>query len=1041
MNFNQKTCAGMKKMPDAVFALIFLIAALAVSGGPAPLTKTTGAAPPAGGTGDSSGPVISPDGRYVAFASCAQNLVINARGIPLPALNTRPMNAYLRDRIIGTTLLASPSLDEVSGANSDCIPTGVSADGRYVLFESAAINLVTNTSGAVVLTNQVYLRDIARGVTTLISANSNGVPGNGSCRNSVMTPDGRFIAFASTASNLVANDTNGLQDVFLFDTQSNAMSLISVGAKAPNLYMGSDIPLISADGRYVAFNSTATNLAAGASSYGEIFLRDTVAATNIWVSSYAQIEELAINRAANATSANYAISTNGQYIAYEACPIVNGVPSTSKGAVVLRYNTATGMTDVINTNAAASMSSFEPVTRSLDISADGRFVAFVANVNAQFGETTIQQWDSLSNTVSLASGNTVGSVPTNSLCDYPTMDSTGRYVAFMANISALTSNSPANGINLFVRDMQAGVTSWVDVNAYPPTAPESLNTRPQLSADGSQVAFESLGEGLVANDYNHVYNVFVRNVPQSTTELISAGISAPSTGDGASAITTSCISTNGRYVAFQTLADDFVPANSPVVSSIVMHDMLTSENYLVSYNTNNTQPSDSYCFGAQVSGDGRYVAFSSAALDLVPNQTNFQSDVFVRDLVSNTTTLVSVNTNGTGPGIGPSTCISMSIDGRYVLFQSVAGNLASGEVSNYYGNIYWRDVQAGITKAVTPKSGPSGQPAMGAMDPTGQYVIYSIPSGNGFALYVWNSKIGQNIYTNIRSAPVFPAAMIVSTNGSRIAFNQAGTLTVIDLGARVTNVLGTVKSTSHLTLGFSGDDQYLVNEITPTGFLNQVYLYDFTSQNNTLISQSYTTPFYANSNCDSATLSSDGNYVAWRSSATNLLPGVTNGLPNIYLYSRLTGTISLLTADAYGLSAANDRSLAPTFGAGGNTLAFASWATDLAPGALGEWENIYLFQPYSTTPATNSNGTFPIQNFGFVPTGLPCNLSGGSAPSFTWLAAPGENYVVQYKDDLSAPAWLALTNNVSVVGGEGYAVDLQGTNTQRFYRVVGASAP
>jgi Tol biopolymer transport system component len=224
-------------------------------------------APPSGGSGDSWQPIISLDGRYVLFASMANNLVVISNN-PLPVLTTPGRNIFLRDRVNGTTKLVSMNLAGTGGGNGDSIPTGISTNGRYALFESTASDLVAgDTNNA----SDVFIRDVVSGVTVLVSASTNGGIANGPSRSSVLTPNGSNVVFVSAASNLVPGDSNGIPDVFVRDWQAGVTTLASAGAMATNsaLLLGSsESPDITPDGRYVAFLSTATNLVAGGNATG-----------------------------------------------------------------------------------------------------------------------------------------------------------------------------------------------------------------------------------------------------------------------------------------------------------------------------------------------------------------------------------------------------------------------------------------------------------------------------------------------------------------------------------------------------------------------------------------------------------------------------------------------------------------------------------------------------------------------------------------------------------------------------------------------------
>jgi Tol biopolymer transport system component len=310
-----------------------------------------------------------------------------------------------------------------------------------------------------------------------------------------MTADGRYVAFVSAANNLVANDTNGIPDVFVRDLQDQFTRLASAGAQtaSPNLLLGSEAPDITLDGRFVAFYSMATNLVPGVGSSGEIYLRDLAAETTTWVSSVAHAL-LGIQ----AVSFNQLLDAKAEFVAYEAATNFPSSAPNSRG-VIFRFNRATGLTDVVYTNAYVSLGNAEDV-RTLDMTSDGRFVTFVANTNGAPGTTCILLWDAQSGMTTLVSGDLSGRASTNATCDWPVMDSTGRFVAFLSSATNLVTNLLVGDYHLYLRDVQAGTTTLVDADTNGLGCSVSPATAPRLSADGTLVAFECGDASLVAND-------------------------------------------------------------------------------------------------------------------------------------------------------------------------------------------------------------------------------------------------------------------------------------------------------------------------------------------------------------------------------------------------------------------------------------------------------------------------------------------------------------------------------------------------------------
>jgi hypothetical protein len=259
------------------------------------------------GNSSSYNPVISGDGRYVAFLSDASNLV----GSGIDTNGTT--DVYVRDLVNGTTTLVSATTSGASGNKSSSSPV-ISSDGRYVAFLSGASNLVgsgIDTNG----TLDVFVRDLVNGTTSLISISTAGTSGNQASYNSVISSDGRYVAFYSNASNLVGNgiDTNATTDVFVRDLVNGTTTLVSATMSGASGNNSSSSPVISGDGRHVAFTSSASNLVGNGldnNSTNDVFVRDLVNATTTLVSATTS------GTSGNSPSNYPVISGDGRYVAF-----------------------------------------------------------------------------------------------------------------------------------------------------------------------------------------------------------------------------------------------------------------------------------------------------------------------------------------------------------------------------------------------------------------------------------------------------------------------------------------------------------------------------------------------------------------------------------------------------------------------------------------------------------------------------------------------------------------------------------------------------
>jgi hypothetical protein len=196
-------------------------------------------------------PFLSADGRFVAFSSFATNLVAGD--------TNQHVDAFLHDRSTGST--ERVSVDSSGGeANGGSFAYAVSADGQVVAFQSDASNLVTHDTNAF---QDVFVHDRSTGITERVSLSTSGHQGNSFSEKAYLSRDGRFVAFSSFASNLVHTDLNGVWDVFVHDRAAGTTERVSIDSSGTEGDLDSFVSSISADGRFVTFYSTATNLVAG----------------------------------------------------------------------------------------------------------------------------------------------------------------------------------------------------------------------------------------------------------------------------------------------------------------------------------------------------------------------------------------------------------------------------------------------------------------------------------------------------------------------------------------------------------------------------------------------------------------------------------------------------------------------------------------------------------------------------------------------------------------------------------------------------------
>lgn len=316
----------------------------------------------AGLNGDSMTPAISGDGLRVVYATAASNADVQD-------IN-QTWDVVLRDRATGTTrILSRNSLGLVGNAYSwtPCI----SADGQWVAFESGASNLVPSDLNE---WPDVFVVELASGQLERISVSSSGEEGNGLSRLPSLSADGRYVAFESGASNLVAGDSNQRRDIFVHDRQTGATTRVSVSSAGDQANEDCARPSISGDGRFVAFESRASNLVAGDTNFvSDIFVHDRVTGETTRVSvrtGGGEVEKY---------SRFPVISASGQHIAFQSASF-DIAPDTVNGFLDIHlHDRATQVTERISSESLGIESNGWCGTPA--INQDGRYVAFFSYGN------------------------------------------------------------------------------------------------------------------------------------------------------------------------------------------------------------------------------------------------------------------------------------------------------------------------------------------------------------------------------------------------------------------------------------------------------------------------------------------------------------------------------------------------------------------------------------------------------------------------------------------------------------------------------------
>lgn len=284
----------------------------------------------------------------------------------------------------------------------------------------------------------------------------------------------------------------------------------------------------------------------------------------------------------------------------------------------------------------------------------------------------------------------------SAFCDMSAISANARFVAFECSNGGIIDGVSWDK-HIYLRDRATATTSLVSVNSVGKQGNDHSEW-PSVSADGRFVAFESKARNLVAGDSNHLSDVFVHDRKTGKTVRASVGASGQQ-GNGESYFP--AISADGRWVAFTSAADNLVDGDTNNSDDVFVHDLSTGVTERVSVDSAGAQ-SQGNNFSRFISSDGRFVAFESGAGNLVNGDTNSASDIFVRDRLLGATTRVSVNSAGKQANWF-SIFSGMSADGRFVTFESAASNLVPGD-TNLTDDIFIHDRLNGKTSLVSVDS-------------------------------------------------------------------------------------------------------------------------------------------------------------------------------------------------------------------------------------------------------------------------------------------------------------------------------------------------
>lgn len=1072
--------------------------------------------------GASYSPSLSGDGRYVTFHSSATNLV--------PGDTNGATDVFVHDISSGVTHRVSVDSSGVQADKSSDSPH-ISADGRFITFKSDADNL---DSGPYSWVDGIFLHDRQTGSTTRVSIDSSGYQANGESYSPKISLDGRFIVFSSDATNLIPNDTNNSRDVFLHDLQTQQTTRVSLGPGGVQSDMDSVYPVVNADGRFVAFHSSATNLVPGdTNGFSDIFLHDRVTGLTSRLSltstggegdgastwgnispdgHFVEFHSLATNLVPGDTNAKtdvfihertgpisdpqpLTVTLNGggtgtvtSSVTGIDCgtdctedfllgTLVTLTPTPDSGMVFAGWSGGcTGMDpcSVVLTGPSTVSATFEPEpdsTLSVALVGPGSGsvtsapigIACPGDCSETYTNGTLVTLTALPDPTSSFAGWTGAGCTGTETC-VVTLDQAHTVIATFDLIPVHTltivTTGPGTG-SVWSNPAGIGCPTDCTENFIDGTSVTLFSFPATGSAFDGWTGGGCSGTGncIVTMDQAHTVTATYSNPPPQNLTILKAGGGTGTVSSFPSGIDCGTDCTEdfpyGSPVLTGPVADagsvfvgwgggpnceaEFVIMNQPEICTAFF---VTGQTIRISEDGTGNRAAGDSAF-ANISGDGRYVVFSSVGDNLVPNDTNGMVDVFLRDQQTGTTTRVSVDSTGI-EGDNNSFAPNISQDGRFIVFSSDATNLVLGD-TNLATDVFVHDRTTGQTTRVSVDStGAEGNASTGDLEgwitgisANGHFVVFSSTASNLVAedtngvpdIFLHDRQTGETTRVSVDSSGIesngTSLSPTMSANGRYVAFtSDASNLVPNDLNLLrdifvYDRATSTTTRVSVATSGLEGNGpsgafsppsvsangQLLVFEsqatnLVPSGTTSPVniYLHDLTTQTTTLISQS-SSGTEANGFDLKPSLSGDGRFIAYASTSTNMVPGATDDLGYIYLYDRTADSTTVVNVEPPTATGGGSGGgfMQPSGGiplnANGQVMAFQSVSNNLIPAETLFGFDIFVhdqgsgvnpLQPLTVTLAGTGQGSVTSSPIG-INCGVDCaeDLQSGTVISLS----------------------------------------------------------
>lgn len=828
------------------------------------------------------------------------------------------VDVFLRDRATATTKLISVATHQLGGGNGHSGSPSVSEDGRWVAFESEATDLAP---GVRQKRTHIYLRDMASATTTLISVAREGGPGNGDSECPQISEDGRFIVFESVAGDLVPSQTNRFREVFRADRVDGRIERVSSGLVFPGNIVASNGPAqafaMTRNAERIVYVRHLVD-AAGKITGGEVFGYDARTSNTVWISAdVVSRPQLGFPAACSSP----AISGDGRYVVFLETNQVS-VAAVYRQA----FDVALGVPPTLITRSAV-------VRGAASVSQDGRFVAYA-------GTDGVHLWDGENGSNHLVLSNIFLREPIRT-CSKPVLSAAGDRLAFYV------SSNWVSTIHLYDR-----ITQQLAPYLSSSGAAVAVNDTQALlvSHDGRTIAFDSEDSRLVEGDLNRASDVFVATGGTNSIECVS--VRAPGVPSHTHAATSlrwpGSLSPNGRVIAISSF--DFSGTDTIRHLDLQIRDRSAGQAHFLGSPTN----------GAgypRLSADGRYLArldMDPAVLYGTYYRRELPAAVRWRDLQTGDDRMVH-RSSFADTAV---TTLDLSPDGRWVAFVDRGSLTPSSSV-----NVYLWDSRNGQITLVSEQHSAFGAPAAGGMgnstaprfSPDGRWLFFFSSAWNlttefmpwTDALYARN--LDQGVTRVLASSPILNYELAISADSRRVAavhapYGGRPALAIFDLETG-----GSIDVPSALDgrrPSLSADGRYLAyDDGTFAPGWRSIVVADTVGGSTELVTGRFGSPTDAVPGPHhSPAITPDARYVVFASLSPHLVTGDSNRVSDIFIRDRRRGVTQLLSLNRHGTGSGNGPSILPVLAADGRTVLFQSAASDLIEGDANETLDVFTVE-------------------------------------------------------------------------------------------------